>query len=131
MWLIQKSDCSEEVRLLDLVIPAGIKNGLRNSAPLPAVESTSRKGKAHWLSIIDRGNINRVLQHDEGLWWNLGIWVRKSGAFSNFQIGITYSIATYAAGDLVETPSAKQSKHCAVALDIASDEGFKSMRDMD
>ncbi len=123
----KKADCWAEIQLLDLTIPAGLEEQLRNGDPLPTVGSAARRGKADKLSTIDRQNINRVIQHDADFWWHLGLWGRKSGMLKEIQVNIIHTIATYAAGEWEKIPSAKQSKQCVTALDIAKDEGFTSM----
>lgn len=119
----KKSQCWEEIQLIDLTIPAELEKELREGDPLPTVGRVVKNGKADQLSTIDRQNISRVIQHDADFWWNLAAWGKKTGSLKELQINIIRTVASYAADDWEKIPSAKQSKHCVVALDIAKKEG--------
>jgi len=123
----KKEECWVEIQLLDLVIPVDIEEELKIGDPLPTVGRNAKNGNAAQLSTIDRQNINKVIQHDADFWWNLGVWGHKTGQLKEIQINIIHSIASYAAGDWEKIPSAKQSKHCVAALDIAKRENFSNM----
>lgn len=125
----KKEECWAEIQLLDLMIPARLEEELRVGDPLPTVGKIARNGNSHQLSTIDRQNINRVLQHDADFWWKLGIWGIKTGLLKEIQVSIIHSIASYAAGDWEKIPSAKQSKHCVAALEIAKRENFVDKND--
>ncbi|MDC0082497.1 AIPR family protein [Emcibacteraceae bacterium] len=120
----KKEECWAELQLLDLDIPASFENVLRVGDPLPTVGKKARSGKADKLSTIDRQNINRVLQHNADFWWRLGIWGRKTNLLSEIQLNIIHSISGYAKDDWEKIPSAKQSKHCVRALEVAKEENF-------
>jgi len=125
----KKEGCWAEIQLLDLMIPAKLEEELMVGDPLPTVGQGARNGNPDQLSTIDRQNINKVLQHDADYWWNLGIWGHKTGLLKDFQVSIVHSIASYAAGDWEKIPSAKQSKHCVAALEIAKRENFMEESD--
>ncbi|MFK5895148.1 MAG: hypothetical protein QM504_18190, partial [Pseudomonadota bacterium] len=120
----KKLACWEEIQILDLMIPAGLEKSLRDGDPLPTVGSAAKNGKADQLSTIDRQNINRVIQHDADFWWNLAVWGKKTGNIQSIQINIIRTIASYAADEWEKVPSAKQSKHCVTALEVAKKENF-------
>ena len=120
----KKEECWAEIQLLDLAIPPELEEELKVGDPLPTVGSKARNGKASQLSTIDRQNINKVRQHDADFWWDLGKWGHQTGLLNDFQVSIVHSIASYAAGYWDKIPSAKQSKHCVAALDIAKREKF-------
>lgn len=122
----KKADCWEEIQLLDLTIPVALEKEFSEGDPLPTVGSSVKNGKVVKLSTIDRQNINRVIQHEANFWWNLSLWGKKTGALKDLQISIIHTIASYAAGEWEKIPSAKQSKHCVAALDIAKREGFNT-----
>lgn len=121
----KKAQCWEEIQLLDLTIPTGLEKELREGDPLPTVGSAAKNGKADQLSTIDRQNISKVMQHDADFWWSLATWGKRTGNIKGIQINIIRTIASYAADDWEKIPSAKQSKHCVAALEIAKKE--KSM----
>jgi len=120
----KKVDCWKEIQILDLTIPTGLEKELREGDPLPTVGSAAKNGKADQLSTIDRQNISRVIQHDADFWWNLATWGKKTGNIKGIQINIIRTVASYAADEWEKIPSAKQSKHCVAALEIAKAEGF-------
>ncbi len=120
----KKVDCWEEMQLLDLTVPGDMEKELRKGDPLPTVGSAAKNGKADQLSTIDRQNISRVIQHDAAFWWDLAVWGKKTGHIKGIQINIIRTIASYAADDWEKIPSAKQSKHCVNALEVADNESY-------
>ncbi|MDN7135987.1 AIPR family protein [Pseudidiomarina terrestris] len=120
----KKSECWQEIQLLDLVIPKALEDEFRKGDALPTVGGRARSGRTDQLSSLDRQNINRVIQQDAELLFKLGMWGKNTGNLKDIQISIVLTAATYAAAGWESIPSHKQAKHVVAAIEIAKQAGF-------
>lgn len=91
-------------------------------------EGSSTKGdptNSEPMSPEDLRNIERCKCVDGPTWLSIHAWGKKSGHLQKWQIGISHTLAGYAASGWSRGPSVKQAKHGVAILDLAIKEGGK------
>lgn len=118
----KKEDCWNNVKTLQLETPDGLEAELSEGDYLPTVGTAARKGKVS-LTTDDRRNIAIVMGVDSDTWWQITKWGKSEGNLSDFQCGLSNTLAGYAAGNWVKVPSAKQAKYAAAIVEELQESG--------
>ncbi|WP_445359733.1 AIPR family protein [Microbulbifer sp. EKSA005] len=112
----KKEGCWNNVKALQLEMPAALEAELSEGDCLPTVGTAARKGKVS-LTTDDRRNIAIVMGVDSDTWWRITKWGQSEGNLTEFQCGLSNTLAGYAAGNWAKVPSAKQAKYAAAIVE--------------
>lgn len=116
----KKEECWRHMQTLDLGVPHELEQELAEGQPLPTVgDAAGRKGQG--LTAEDRENIARVMQVPTEDWVHLSGWGSRTRHLAPWQIGITTTLATYAATRWSKVPSKKQAKQGVEILRVAEE----------
>ena len=119
----KKEDCWNFIKTLQLDLPAGLEAELLEGDCLPTVGTAAKAGKI-LLTTDDRRNIAITMGVDSETWWQITKWGQSDGNLSDFQCGLSNTLAGYAAGSWVKVPSAKQAKFAAAIVKDLQDRGM-------
>ena len=124
----KKEECWNGVKDLQLDIPAELESELTKGDHLPTVGAHAKRGKLS-LTSDDRRNIAIVMGVDSDTWWQITKWGRSNGNLSDFQCGLSNTLAGYAAGNWAKVPSAKQARHAAgIVAELQARGVFKELQ---
>jgi hypothetical protein len=118
----KKEDCWRHVQTLELAIPEALEGELATGQALPTVgDADGRRGVN--LTAEDRENVARVMQVGADEWIHIYGWGARTGHLEAWQLGITTTLAAYAAAGWNRVPSAKQAAQGVRIIRIVDDEG--------
>ena len=124
----KNEDCWNSVKDLQLEIPIELESELSEGDCLPTVGAAARKGKVS-LSSQDRRNIAIVMGVHSDTWWQITKWGQSDGNLSDFQCGLSNTLAGYAAGNWAKVPSAKQAKFgAAIVQELQGNGMFEALQ---
>jgi hypothetical protein len=118
----KKEECWRHVQTHGIPVSSELEAELAEGQPLPSVGNQAHQGGAG-LTSQQRENIARTMQPTAKEWLRLCTWGAETGKLEPWQVGISGTLATYAAKGWVDVPSAKQAAQAVKMLQIAADEG--------
>ena len=120
----KKEECWENIRGLDLEVPAALNRELGSMVGEDtSVSRGGRKKKGGPLSDGDHNNIARCMELNRDQWNAIVDWGQSSGELADWQRGIAHTLAGYAAERWAKTPTKNQAKHAVLMIEVARKAG--------
>lgn len=117
--------CWDYIRSLDWNIPPALDRELISSAGAngDGVAGSDSIGGER-LTSHDHNNIALCKELSDVQWLKISAWGQKSGELKEWQRGVAYTLASYAAEGWVRLPSVKQAKHGSAMIEKARTAGI-------